>query len=62
MAGNENKILVAAPITATNAEIVQACLDAFGRGDTDTILNACAENVDVIFTGDQSIIPYAGQW
>lgn len=46
----------------TSTEIVQTCLEAFGRGDITTILNACAENAEVIFTGDPSIIPYAGQW
>jgi uncharacterized protein len=46
----------------TNTEIVQACLEAFGRGDITVILDTCTENVEAIFPGDPSIIPYAGQW
>jgi ketosteroid isomerase-like protein len=34
-------------------------LEAFGRGDIATILDACTE---VIFPGERSIIPYAGEW
>ena len=46
----------------TNTEIVKGCSDAFGRGDIPAILDACAENTEVIFPGDPSIIPYAGRW
>jgi ketosteroid isomerase-like protein len=46
----------------TNTETVQACLEAFGRGDVGSILNTCTENAEVIAPGDSSIIPYAGEW
>jgi ketosteroid isomerase-like protein len=46
----------------TNTEIVQACLEAFGRGDIATILDACTDNAEVIVPGERSIIPYAGEW
>jgi hypothetical protein len=32
------------------------------RGDIATILDACTESVEVIFPGERSIIPYAGEW
>jgi uncharacterized protein len=46
----------------TNAEIVQALLDAFGRGDIPGILNLCTEDVEVLFRGDPTTIPFAGNW
>jgi ketosteroid isomerase-like protein len=46
----------------TNTEVVQAVLEAFGRGDIPALLGMCTENVDVVFFGNAAIIPWAGQW
>lgn len=46
----------------TNAEIVKATLDAFGRGDIRAVLDHCSEDVEAILAGDPSVIPFAGRW
>jgi len=46
----------------TNTELVQAALDAFGRGDIAALLELCSDGVNVTFFGDSSVIPYAGRW
>lgn len=47
---------------SSNIEIVNAVLDAFGRGDIPALLNMCTENVEVMFMGDPYILPFAGEW
>lgn len=45
-----------------NTQAVQTASDAFGRGDIPAVLDLCAGNVEVTFTGDPSILPFAGKW
>jgi ketosteroid isomerase-like protein len=50
------------PMT-TNVELVQAAVEAFGRGDIPALLDLCDENVTVEFpVGQPTAIPYAGRW
>jgi uncharacterized protein len=46
----------------TSVEIVQAAVEAFGRGEIPAILNACTDDVAVVLYGDPSVIPFAGEW
>src|SRR5437667_9056133 len=47
---------------STNTELVQAALEAFGRGNIAGLLSMCSDNVTVVFGGDPSTIPWAGRW
>lgn len=43
-----------------NVSLIQTLLDAFGRGDVETILNHCTSDCEFYFPGPATI-PYAGR-